>query len=89
MTEGGGVGLFSKPKVTPCTVGHFGGKVGVSQKVTKSDGVGGGRISDRSQAMSFMALFLPYQFKLQTICAPRRCPFPIIVHSLAIFFIKN
>ena len=38
----GGFSLFDKPKVTSCTVGHFGGGEEVSQKVTKSDG-GGGR----------------------------------------------
>ena len=40
---GGGLGLFSKPKVTSSTDGHFlGGRLGLSHKVTKSDGGEGG-----------------------------------------------
>ena len=39
----GGFGLFSKPKVTTSTAGHFwGGGGGVSPKVTNSDGGEGG-----------------------------------------------
>ena len=38
----GGFGLFSKPKVTTSTAGHFWGGGGVSPKVTNSDGGEGG-----------------------------------------------
>ena len=51
---GGGFGLFSKPKVTPRTVGHFRGRVGVRQKVTISDGGRGlGLFSKKSSSKFF------------------------------------